>query len=212
MVRICVMTTIPSSTSPLATSSETISESGRMTLASMALLIPSRSSRPSRYTPLPTLRYAMDFALSSARVKASTVLMSGLGLPALTSMPMPDRAIAVRVFATILPSRIHSSIGAEPVIRRSNGSPAVARRRNAGGKSVVTINRCAVARSNSAPISASTVAIARVVQTVMSAAAAIPGSARVAERTTATMRLRAMAPLSVDHKDWTGQQGHPRLD
>ena len=56
VVRICVMTTIPSSASPLATSSETMSESGRMTLASMALLIPSRSSRLSRYAPLPTLR------------------------------------------------------------------------------------------------------------------------------------------------------------
>ena len=152
----------------------------------------------------------MDFALSSARVNSSTVLMSGLGLPALTATPMPARAISVRVFATIRPSRIHSSIGAEPVITRSKGSLAWARRRNAGGKSVVTINRCAVARSNSAPISASTVAIARAVQTLMSAAAAVPGLARVADRAkTTTMQLRATLPLSVDHKDWMDQRSRP---
>ncbi len=35
-----------------------------------------------------TLKYAIDLACSKARLNASTVLMSGLGLPALTSTPI----------------------------------------------------------------------------------------------------------------------------
>ena len=86
--------------------------------------------------PLPTLRYAIDLAFSKARLNALTELMSGFGVPALTSTPIPERAMSVRVSGTILPSRIHWSMGDEPLIKTSNGSPASIRRRNAVGKSL----------------------------------------------------------------------------
>src|SRR5262245_13430491 len=139
----------------------------------------------------------MDLASRSARLKASTELMSGLRAPARTSTPMPDRAMSMRLASTIRPSVIQSSTTADPVIRRSNGSPALARRANASGRPLEIMRRVPELRSNSAPTSESTVAIARVVHTVSSLAA--PGTGRVSRQTTAATgsRLRLSIKFAV---------------
>ena len=86
----------------------------------------------------------------------------GLGAPARTSTPMPERAMSVRVAALIAPASISAS-GGRPVIMTSNGSPARARR-ELGRQTARDVSRWPVVCSNCGPISASTVAIARAVQ------------------------------------------------
>ena len=165
VVKICVMTTTPSSTSPFATSSATTSVSGRTVFGASAVEMPRRSTRASMCRPLPTRRYAIERAFSSARLSASTEPMSGAGACSRTATPIPDRARSVRVVATIRPCRIHCSSGAETVMSTSNGSSARARRSKPFGRSLATTSAYPVRRSNSVPTSASTVANARAVQT-----------------------------------------------
>ena len=56
--------------------------------------------------PLALAEYAMDFARSSVCVNAATVLISGLGAPARTAMPMLDCTRSTRLPATTLPCLI----------------------------------------------------------------------------------------------------------
>ena len=84
--------------------------------------------------------------------------------------------MSMRVSGTILPALLHSSRVAEPLTMTSNGSPALARCANAGGRSLVRLRRYPVVRSNSGPISASTVAIALAVHTLSSAGDCAAGS------------------------------------
>ena len=62
-------------------------------------------------------------ACSSARVSASTVLMSGFGAPARTAMPMLDRARSTRLPATTRPAFASSSMPAAAMITTSARSP-----------------------------------------------------------------------------------------
>ena len=73
--------------------------------------------------PLTLAEYAMDFACRSVRFSASTELMSGLGAPARTAMPMAERASATRLSASILPSLINSPSASSASMTTSTGSP-----------------------------------------------------------------------------------------
>src|SRR5258707_1079864 len=53
--------------------------------------------------------------------------MSGLGAPALTATPMPERAMSTREPATSLPSLIKPSMPAPVLIKRSAASPSATR-------------------------------------------------------------------------------------
>ena len=53
--------------------------------------------------PLELSEYAMDFAASSVFRRPSTVLMSGLGWPARTTMPMKDSASRIRLPGWVMP-------------------------------------------------------------------------------------------------------------
>ena len=53
--------------------------------------------------PVPALVWPIDLALSIACLKASAVLMSGFGAPALTATPLPTRAYSTTLPATTLP-------------------------------------------------------------------------------------------------------------
>ena len=132
------MTTRPSSTSPLATSSDTMSVCGRVTFDVTASAMPRRSSTAAMCRPLPTGRKAIDLASSRVRLNASTEPISGFRAPARTSTPMPERARSMRVVATIFPCVIQVSTGADPLMTRSHVSPAAMRRSKSAGRPLET--------------------------------------------------------------------------
>src|SRR5215467_466785 len=73
--------------------------------------------------PLAGSIYATDFASSNARLKASTVLTSGLGAPSLTTTPIPTLARLTRVPGATLPEPASSSRTAGVITATSNASP-----------------------------------------------------------------------------------------
>src|SRR5262245_14439352 len=75
------------------------------------------------YTPLTLDEYAIDFAASSVRFKASTVPMSGLTAPARTATPMLDRTRSTRLPGTTRLALIMSSIDDEAITSTSARSP-----------------------------------------------------------------------------------------
>ena len=104
-----------------------------------------------------------------------------------------------------VPSRIHSSTGAEPLIRTSNGSPAITRLRNAGGRSLVILSVTPAARSNSWATSASTVAIALVVQTTSSGRCCAVAGVGTAPAMAANAIVRPASRLTIRER----QRGRP---
>jgi hypothetical protein len=76
-----------------------------------------------RYTPLTLAEYAIDLAWRSVRFSASTVLMSGVGAPARTAIPMADRARSTRLPGTTLPSLMNPSSPSPATMTTSTGSP-----------------------------------------------------------------------------------------
>ena len=72
--------------------------------------------------PLALAEYAMDFARRSVSVSAATELMSGLGAPARTAMPMVERTRSTRLPATTFPWAISSSRADDARMTMSAGS------------------------------------------------------------------------------------------
>ncbi len=73
--------------------------------------------------PVVLIGKVTDFAPSMVRLKASTVLISGLGAPARTLMPRGDWPKSTSVPATIQPSAISSSSPSLDMITTSSGTP-----------------------------------------------------------------------------------------
>ena len=67
--------------------------------------------------------YAMDFALSSMRLTADGVEMSGFGAPFFTATAIHPFAIKVALPGTTLPDAITSASCGNSTIPTSNGSP-----------------------------------------------------------------------------------------
>src|SRR5215471_14498381 len=111
----------------------------------------------------------MDFACSSDCLNAATVLMSGLGAPARTSIPTSELTRSVRVSAVSLPALIILSSTGGGAARISNCSPELIRLMSSGLNPVTTVSLLPVSRSNCDPVTSSTVAIALAVSTFNSA-------------------------------------------
>ncbi|MGC1696454.1 MAG: hypothetical protein WA743_14435 [Pseudolabrys sp.] len=113
-----------SSPSPRATSSAMRPAGPTMILSRIASVMPSRSNSASKDLPLaPSLDRTTDFAFSSARLKASTVPMSGLGAPFFTDTPSPQRARSALPSRRITPCAASSSTAARVMIATSNAAP-----------------------------------------------------------------------------------------
>ena len=108
----------PTSASPRCTTSPTLTVTSRVFGLSSAE-IPSFSTSSARYCPLVAplagSAKATDLALTRAFLKASTELMSGLGVPFFTATPIWARASVVAVPPTILASR--TSLSARGLVR-----------------------------------------------------------------------------------------------
>ena len=73
--------------------------------------------------PVVLLGNVTDFARNNICLKASTVLMSGLGIPARSETPNGVRAKFISVPAAILPSATNSSSPSLDMITMSAGTP-----------------------------------------------------------------------------------------
>src|SRR5438105_3961014 len=77
--------------------------------------------------PLALDEWATDLACRSARTNVSTELKSGLGAPARTATPIPERARSTRLPDATKPRSINLSSASPAMITRSTGSPAAKR-------------------------------------------------------------------------------------
>ena len=77
--------------------------------------------------PLPESEQAIDFAASSIALKASTLLMSGLGAPDLTTMPISERASVTLLSARSKPAPASLSAALPSRITTSAASPCASR-------------------------------------------------------------------------------------
>src|SRR5258705_11451636 len=103
--------------------------------------------------------------------------MSGLGAPAFTATPMPERAISTRERDTSLPSLIRPSMPAPVLISRSAVSPSATRLLSAPEVASTRVTLCPVAFSNFGTRSSSTVVMAAELKSLISAAPAVPAHA-----------------------------------
>ena len=100
-------------------------------------------------------------ACKTARLKASTVAMSGFGAPERTATPIAERAMSVALPAAILPSRAGASISARGNKAMSNTAPSAIAFRNADVSPISTATLQPPARSNSGTASANRPALRR---------------------------------------------------
>jgi hypothetical protein len=70
------------------------------------------------------------------RLDRADVGLAGAGR---TSTPIPEREMSVRVAATRVPSMIHRSIGADPLMSTSKASPALMRFSKSAGSPLETL-------------------------------------------------------------------------
>ena len=86
----------------------TFTSAERWLLGSTWSAIPSRRySSVVKYWPLTLAEYPIDLASSSTALRASTELMSGLGAPARTAMPIEERATGECPSAKTKPSSMN---------------------------------------------------------------------------------------------------------
>ena len=114
-------------------------------------------------------------------MNASTVLMSGVGAPARTAIPIADRARSTRLPATTLPSLMNPSSAVSAMTRTSTGSPRCSRFWTESGPVLVVAPitmRCLVARSNTGVSSISAAVKAPEVMTLISSAYPMPAQKR----------------------------------
>src|SRR5262245_58073153 len=95
--------------------------------------------------------------------------MSGLGAPARTATPNPERARFVFESAATLPLAINPSRAAGGAAITSKASPSLIRPTNSELSPAITLSLCPEFFSNSGPISPSTVQMARDAKTFSSA-------------------------------------------
>src|SRR6185369_3166356 len=164
--------------------------------------MPSRFSAATKATPLwPSLEWPTALAASSARLRLSGVLMSGLGAPFLTPRPTPALPKGAPVSAATLPWPTSSSISSGPGITMSNASPAAIRRLSTAmtAKSIATL--CPVAFSNCGASSSSAARVPGLAMSLSSAALAPkPVLYAVAASDIAAARIRVLVmepPLPV---------------
>src|SRR5437588_308084 len=100
--------------------------------------------------------------------------MSGLGAPARTATPYPERARVVFESAATLPLAINPSRAAGGAAITSKASPPLIRPTNSELSPILVFNLYPEYFSNSGPISWSTVQMARDVKTFSSADDAVP--------------------------------------
>src|SRR5215472_16836490 len=139
----------------------------------------------------------MDFAVMSARLNASTVLTSGLGAPARTSTPIPERTRLARVSPRTLPSLASASIWGGATITKSNASPALTRRTSTAARSTLTSSLCPLACSKSGASAPSIVATARGARTLISAASAAVAPAAMSATMAPAMKAITLMVSSV---------------
>src|SRR5580704_6843517 len=112
----------------------------------------------------------IDFALSIACLKASTVLRSGFAAPLRMATPMPARAMAMRGTSATLPAVASSSSAALVSSTASNASPPSIRAFSCADVPSVTTSLFPVAFSNCGPSSSITAFSALPPRSFMSAA------------------------------------------
>src|SRR5262249_15505704 len=100
--------------------------------------------------------------------------MSGLGAPARTATPYPERVRFVFESAATLPPAINPSRAAGGAAITSKASPPLIRPTNSELSPVIALSLCPEFFSNSGPISPSTVQMARDAKTFSSADHAVP--------------------------------------
>src|SRR6266850_129968 len=103
----------------------------------------------------PSFAQVMDFAERSVRLNAPGVRMSERGAPFLIPMPTPERAMAGRDAASILPCFARSSITAAGRMARSKVSPASIWRFKAVARPKAMTSLCPVSRSKAGASSCS---------------------------------------------------------
>src|SRR6478752_4587303 len=134
----------------------------------------------------------MDFAASNVRLSASGELMSGLGAPALTPIPMPERARSTR--PTTFPALRRSSIAAAVRTATSACSPSRYRLLSVAALPHTIEILWPLPRSNCATNSGSAGFTPIVDSTLMSSARTVPAAATAAMMANPAAReVRALA-------------------
>ena len=97
-------------------------------LAASSASMPRRlNNSPLRYTPLALSDQATDFAASSARLNASTVLISGFGAPLRTAIAILERTRSTVVPAATWPLATSGAMASLATMITSSGSPRSSR-------------------------------------------------------------------------------------